>query len=156
MLPGFYGLGTAVRALIERDGESAALAQLRRMHGEWPFFQAMLSNCEMVLAKADMSIAHRYSTFVADQASAREIYGRIAAEYESTKTALLHITQQPHLLANNAELAASIGYRLPYLNPLNLVQVSMLRRYRETRDSTLLDGIHISINGISANLRNSG
>jgi phosphoenolpyruvate carboxylase len=155
MVPGWYGFGSAVDAwLVERvDG----LALLQEMYREWPFFASVLSNMEMVLAKADVAIASRYADLVTDPALRAVIFGRIRAEFESTVAALLRIMGTGELLAGNPQLARSIKYRFPYLDPLNHIQIELLRRYRAgDRDERSRRGIHLTINGIAAGLRNSG
>lgn len=155
MLPGWYGFGSAVEAYI-RDNPDG-LAQLRRMLGQWPFFASMLSNLMMVLAKSDMAIASRYADLVPEQALGQAVFGRIRDEAEKTRQLVLAITGQQELLDNNALLKRSIQHRFPYLDPLNHVQVELLKRYREgARDEQTTRGIHLSINGIAAGLRNSG
>jgi phosphoenolpyruvate carboxylase len=112
---------------------------------------------EMVLAKADLAIAARYAGLVSDSALRAAIFGRIRAEFESTVAALLRITGSEALLAGNPQLARSIKYRFPYLDPLNHIQVELLRRYRAgDKDERSRRGIHLTINGIAAGLRNSG
>jgi len=117
----------------------------------------VLSNMEMVLAKADVAIASRYAGLVADETLRHAIFGRIRAELESTVAALLRIMGTQSLLAHNPQLARSIKYRFPYLDPLNHIQVELLRRFRAgDRDERSRRGIHLTINGIAAGLRNSG
>jgi phosphoenolpyruvate carboxylase len=156
MLPGWYGFGSAIDAwLAQRGGDGLAL--LQEMYREWPFFASVLSNMEMVLAKADLAIASRYAGLVADEALRTAIFGRIRAELESTVAALLRIMGTQSLLADNPQLARSIKYRFPYLDPLNHIQVELLRRFRAgDRDERSRRGIHLTINGIAAGLRNSG
>ena len=156
MLPGWYGFGSAIDAWLGERG-AAGLALLQEMHREWPFFASVLSNMEMVLAKADLAIAARYAGLVSDSALRAAIFGRIRAEFESTVAALLRITGSEALLAGNPQLARSIKYRFPYLDPLNHIQVELLRRYRAgDKDERSRRGIHLTINGIAAGLRNSG
>ena len=156
MLPGWYGFGSAVEAWLAERGDSG-LALLHEMHRDWPFFASVLSNMEMVLAKADVAIASRYAGLVADETLRHAIFGRIRAELESTVAALLRIMGTQSLLAHNPQLARSIKYRFPYLDPLNHIQVELLRRFRAgDRDERSRRGIHLTINGIAAGLRNSG
>ena len=111
----------------------------------------------MVLAKADLAVASRYAGLVADEALRREIFGRIRSEMERTMSALLRIMDMDALLGHNPQLARSIRYRFPYLDPLNHIQVELLRRFRSgDRDERSQRGIHLTINGIAAGLRNSG
>ncbi|WP_068635514.1 phosphoenolpyruvate carboxylase [Thauera butanivorans] len=156
MLPGWYGFGSAVRAFLEKHPNDG-LALLQRMYREWSFFATLLSNMDMVLAKSDLAIASRYAGLVKDVVLREEIFGRIRAEHQATVDALLQITGQRELLDGNPLLKRSIRNRFPYLDPLNHVQVELLRRHREQgEDPRIRNGIHISINGIAAGLRNSG
>ncbi len=163
MLPGWFGFGTAVDALIAKRGERG-LWLLQSMFQEWPVFSTLLLNMDMVLAKVDMDIAARYALLVEDEALRDRIFPRIKAEYERTRTHLLAITGQGALLDRNPVMRRSIVYRFPYLDPLNHVQVEMLRRYRdqtvqgseEEVSGRIRRSVHISINGIASALRNSG
>jgi len=155
MLPGWYGFGTAAQAWL--DSRPERLALLREMLREWPFFASVLSNMEMVLAKTDIAIASRYAGLVPDAALRDTIFQRIRAEHEATVGALLRILGAEALLAGNPQLAHSIKYRFPYLDPLNHIQVELLRRFRAgDREERARRGIHLTINGIAAGLRNSG
>jgi phosphoenolpyruvate carboxylase len=157
MLPGWYGFGAAVSAYIERHGGAAGLEHLQAMHRDWPFFATLLSNMDMVLAKSDIAIASRYAGLVRDAALRDAIFPRIRAEHEATVAGLLKITGQRELLDANPLLKRSIRNRFPYLDPLNHVQVELLRRHRDgADDERIRRGIHLSINGIAAGLRNSG
>ncbi len=159
MLPGWYGFGAAVDAWLgeQKDGCDDRLALLQEMYREWPFFASVLSNMEMVLAKADIAIASRYADLVTDPELRVAIFGRIRAEFESTVASLLRIMGTDELLAGNPQLARSIKYRFPYLDPLNHIQIELLRRYRAgDKDERSRRGIHLTINGIAAGLRNSG
>jgi phosphoenolpyruvate carboxylase len=112
---------------------------------------------EMVLSKADLAVASRYAGLVHDEALRGEIFGRIRGEFEATVGTLLRIMETDALLAHNPQLAGSIKYRFPYLDPLNHIQVELLRRFRSgDRDERSRRGIHLTINGIAAGLRNSG
>jgi phosphoenolpyruvate carboxylase len=150
MLPGWYGAGQALHEFPDKG-------LLREMAAAWPFFRATLDNMEMVLAKSDMAIAKRYSTLVQDRAMADALFGRIRSAWETTHDCLLSITGQSRLLEKNPPLDASIRLRLPYIEPLNLLQVELLRRYRagET-DARVREGIQLSINAVATALRNSG
>jgi phosphoenolpyruvate carboxylase len=151
MLPGWYGFGSAV------EGWKGPVDELREMYREWPFFRTVLSNLDMVLAKSDMAIASRYAELVPNKKLKTEIFGRLQEEWERTRKWLTAITGNPELLADNPTLARSIRNRFPYLDPLNHVQVELLRRYRASgRDERLLRMIHLTINGLAAGLRNSG
>jgi phosphoenolpyruvate carboxylase len=156
MLPGWYGFGSAVSTFLAQHPKDG-LALLQRMYREWSFFATLLSNMDMVLAKSDLAIASRYADLVKDVALRDAIFGRIRAEHQATVEALLQITGQRELLEANPLLKRSIRNRFPYLDPLNHVQVELLRRHREHGDDPRIrNGIHISINGIAAGLRNSG
>jgi len=156
MLPGWYGFGTAVERFVgEAPGERMAL--LRKMYREWPFFTTLLSNMDMVLAKSDIAIAGRYATLVADVELRNKIFGAISAEHARTVALLKQIMDQDELLDGNEQMQRSLRNRLPYIDPLNHLQVELLRRYREgVDDEATRAGLHMSINGISAGLRNSG
>jgi phosphoenolpyruvate carboxylase len=127
------------------------------MHAHWPFFRSVRSNTAMVLAKTDLAIASRYADLLPDGASRNAIFGRIAAEHARCVRHVLAITGHASLLEDNPTLARSIRDRFPYLDPLNHLQVELLRRYRagETGERTRR-AIHLTINGIAAGLRNSG
>jgi len=155
MLPGWYGFGAAVQAWLE--GKGGTLEELREMQRGWPFFRSVLSNMDMVLAKSDLGIASRYAELVPQARLRDEVFGRIAAEWHRTRRWLLEINGQADLMADNPALAHAIRSRFPYLDPLNHLQVELLRRYRagETDERTRR-AIHLTINGIAAGLRNSG
>ena len=155
MLPGWYGFGTAVESWLKENPDG--LATLRRMLATWPFFRSLLSNMDMVMAKADLVIASRYADLVSDPALREEIFGRIRAEFERTRYFLLAIQQQDDFLADNPMLRRSIRTRFPYMDPLNHLQIELLQRHRTGEgDERIQRGIHMSINGIAAGLRNSG
>ncbi len=161
MLPGWYGFGSAVNAWLDGGGGSGGgaprLELLREMYRDWPFFASVLSNMEMVLAKADLAIASRYAALVTDETLRETIFRRIRAEFDATVGALLRILGTDRLLDANPQLAGSIRYRFPYLDPLNHIQIELLRRYRAgDREERSRRGIHLTINGIAAGLRNSG
>ena len=156
MLPGWYGFGSAVQAWRDEAGDGA-LDLLRRMHRDWPFFSTLLSNMDMVLAKSNMAIASRYADLLPDKDLRDAIFNRIREERIATITALFEITGNDRLLAGNALLARSIENRFPYIDPLNHLQVDLLRAHRAGADDPkVLRGLLLSINGISAGLRNSG
>jgi phosphoenolpyruvate carboxylase len=141
--------------------KKATLAELQEMHASWPFFRAMLSNLDMVLAKTDLAIAARYVELVEDRDLGRRIFAAIQSEWQLTSEALALITGEKHRLASNPSLARSIEHRFPYVDPLNHLQVELMRRYRAHREGEpvnerVQNGIHISINGIAAGLRNTG
>jgi phosphoenolpyruvate carboxylase len=156
MLPGWFGFGTAVQRWIDTQGEAGA-ALLREMAAEWGFFRALLSNVDMVLGKADILIAERYASLVTDAALREAIFPRLRQEWERSVAGLKAITGQRELLDLNPLLKRSIRNRFPYIDPLNHLQVELLRRHRagET-DERVQRGIHLTINGIAAGLRNSG
>jgi phosphoenolpyruvate carboxylase len=155
MLPGWYGFGTAVEAWCA--GRPDGLQQLSAMYREWLFFRTVTSNMEMVLAKSDLAVASRYAELVPDAALRALVFGRIRDEWQRTVRAVQAITGQPALLADNPALARSIRDRLPYLDPLNHLQLELLRRHRAGQtDERVKRGIHLTINGIAAGLRNSG
>jgi phosphoenolpyruvate carboxylase len=156
MLPGWYGFGTAAKAFLARH-RSDGIDVLKAMYNEWPFFQAMLSNMDMVLAKSDIAIASRYAALVVDATLRDSIFSRLRGEWQDTIDALLAIMGHTALLQDNPLLARSIRHRFPYLDPLNHMQLELLRRYRSgDGDAAVVEGIHLSINGIAAGLRNSG
>lgn len=156
MLPGWFGFGSAVQKYIDRHS-SSGLSRLQRMYKEWPFFFTLLSNMDMVLAKSDIAIASRYALLVKDQELRNAIFPRIRSEHKAAIESLLAITGQQELQEANPLLKRSIRNRFPYLDPLNHVQVELLKRYRDgQRDDAVRRGIHLSINGIAAGLRNSG
>lgn len=156
MLPGWYGFGSAVKAWRAANPEDG-LSLLQDMYANWPFFQAQLSNMDMVLAKSSLAIASRYADLVKDKELRDKIFGRISEEYNDSVEALLAITSQSKLLEKNPLLDRSIQNRFPYIDPLNHVQVQLLERYRANVDNPkILTGIQLTINGIAAGLRNSG
>ncbi len=156
-LPGWFGFGAAVETLLAAGDRDASLDLLRRMARDWPFFRAILSNMDMVLAKADIGLGRRYADLVPDKALAACIFAIIEAEWRRTLAALEAITGETTRLADNPSLARSIAHRFAYIAPLNHLQVELLRRWRagETDDKARR-GILISINGVAAGLRNTG
>ncbi|MBY0276483.1 phosphoenolpyruvate carboxylase [Candidatus Binatia bacterium] len=156
LLPGWYGFGSAVAAFLD-DEDERGLEQLRRMYREWPFFRALLGNMDMVLAKTDMAIAARYATLVEDRALAAAVFPRIDGEFRRTRQSLLAISDQREFLESNPILQRTIRDRLPYLDPLNHLQLELLRRHRGgATDPRLRHALHLTINGIASGLRNSG
>jgi len=155
MLPGWYGFGSAVDGYLQNQPDG--LATLRRMVRSWPFFRSLLSNMDMVLAKSDLAIASRYAELVADSELRERIFSQIRAEWQLTRQHLLSILEQDDFLADNPMLKRSLQLRSPYMDPLNHLQVELLKRYRggET-DERVARGIHLAINGIASGLRNSG
>jgi len=155
MLPGWYGFGSAVEQWLAQPG--AAIEELRAMHERWAFFRSVLSNLDMVLAKTDLAIASRYAELVPDAQLRARVFGDISAEWHRTRDWLAAITGHGELLADNPTLARSIRSRFPYLDPLNHLQVELLRRYRAgDTDERTKRAIHLTINGVAAGLRNSG
>ncbi|MDE2081630.1 MAG: phosphoenolpyruvate carboxylase [Burkholderiales bacterium] len=161
-LPGWCGFGTAIEGFLGPAADRPARVELlQRMHRQWPFFRTLLSNLDMVLAKSDLRIAARYVDLVEDRPAAKRIFGALRAEWQRTQDALVLITGETERLQSNPALARSIAHRFPYLDPLNHLQVELLRRYRNRREGQagvdrLQRGIHLSINGIAAGLRNTG
>ena len=149
MLPGWFGFGSACG--------QADMGELQAMARNWPFFRTLIQNMEMVMAKADMAIARRYATLVPDKTLAERIYGAILEEWERTRTALLTITGQEALLGGQPELDRLIRLRMPYVEPLNHVQIELIRRRRAGDDDPRVrEGILVALNGVAAGLRNSG
>ena len=155
MLPGWYGFGSAVEAWTAEHPDKG-VAFLRELHREWPFFRTLLANMDMVLAKSNLAIASRYADLVPDETIRQRIFGLIRTEWHASIEALLEITGQDRLLQGNPELERSIRNRFPYLDPLNNVQVELLRAHRQRPSDQILRGVQLTINGISAGLRNSG
>jgi phosphoenolpyruvate carboxylase len=156
MLPGWYGFGSAVETWIKAHPDKG-MPFLKELYRDWPFFRTLLSNMDMVLAKSSIAIASRYAELVPDVALRDNIFGRIRREWHSSIEVLLNIMGQERLLQGNPLLERSIRNRFPYLDPLNHVQVELLKEHRaQNPDEQVLRGIQITINGISAGLRNSG
>jgi phosphoenolpyruvate carboxylase len=156
MLPGWYGFGSAVQAYLARLSDEG-LERLRSMYRDWPFFRTLLSNMDMVLSKTSVPIASRYANLVTDERLREAIFPRVVAERALSIEMLLRITGQTRLLEGNPLLERSIRNRFPYLDPLNHVQVELLKQHRANEaDEQVLRGIQLTINGISAGLRNSG
>lgn len=157
MLPGWYGFGSAVEQWLEDQSDDTGLGVLQDMYAKWPFFQALLSNMDMVLAKTNMAIASRYAQLVADEDLRTSVFSRISAERSATISMLQRITGADRLLASNPLLERSIRNRFPYIDPLNHLQVEHLEAHRSgTENPKILRGLQLTINGISAGLRNSG
>jgi phosphoenolpyruvate carboxylase len=166
LLPGWYGFGSAVSSWLQEETDASdhrkKSATLRAMFREWPFFATLLSNMDMVLAKTDLAVASRYAELVTDRKLRNGIFRRIVEEHERTIESLATITGARERLANNPLLARSIKNRFAYLDPLNHLQVELIKRHRATSsDESKIDervrrGIHLSINGIAAGLRNTG
>ncbi len=163
-LPGWCGFGSAVERFLDAPDaqKPERLALLKRMHDEWPFFRTLLSNLDMVLAKTDLGIARRYVELVEDAALGTRIFGLIEAEWHRTQRAVSAITGEEGRLVSNPALARSIEHRFSYIDPLNHLQVELMRRFRgdAAKSDPSLErvrrGIHISINGVASGLRNTG
>ena len=161
-LPGWFGFGSAVETFLKPPGATAKitrqrLALLQQMQKQWPFFSSLLSNMDMVMAKSDLALASRYAELVADKRLRKKIFSAIELEWQRTTRALELITGDKQRLTHNAALQRSIRHRFPYIDPLHHLQVELVRRFRAGQtDARLKRGIHISINGIAAGLRNTG
>nr|MDP2191932.1 phosphoenolpyruvate carboxylase [Rhodoferax sp.] len=174
-LPGWYGFGSAVELFLQpvrpepveglpkvstgsaRTDHKDRLALLQQMYKQWPFFRTLLSNMDMVMAKSDLALASRYAELVGDARLRKKIFTTIEAEWHRTAAALGMITGDKQRLANNAALQRSMRHRFPYIDPLHHLQVELVRRFRAGQtDERIQRGIHISINGIAAGLRNTG
>jgi phosphoenolpyruvate carboxylase len=157
MLPGWFGFGSAVKAYVDAH-PTDGLQSLKEMYVRWPFFRTLLSNMDMVLAKSSLAIASRYARLVEDVALREKIFARISREWRDSVDALNTLMEQSKLLESNPLLDRSIRNRFPYLDPLNHVQVELLKlhRARAAASEKVLTGIQLTINGISAGLRNSG
>ena len=160
-LPGWYGFGSAIDQFLNAGANPAERKTrqllLQRMYAEWPFFRTLLSNMDMVLAKSDLALASRYAELVTDKRLRTRIYSMIEAEWHRTSNALTLVTGAKQRLEGNAELQRSVRHRFPYIDPLHHLQVELMRRYRAGEQNERLQrGIHISINGVAAGLRNTG
>lgn len=160
-LPGWYGLGWALEQFCQRERNH--LAQLKAMYQHWPFFRSLLSNIEMSVFKADMEVVRSYGSLCQDQKQAQKIFDEMNAEYQRTVQHILAITGEPDLLAHNPALQISLKRRQPYIDPLNMIQVYLLRQYRrysaegnETEAERWLNPLLRSINAIAAGMRNTG
>jgi phosphoenolpyruvate carboxylase len=157
-LPGWYGLGSAFEALTTRDPAAGAL--LAELYARWPFFQGMIDNAMMAMAKADIHIAAHYAGLVRNQSLGQRIFRRIAAEYHLTERHILRLTGFPALLQNSPVLQSSIALRNPYVDPLSFLQIELLRRLRLTagtdQESEVARAIQLTVAGIAAGLRNTG
>ncbi|MCC6478654.1 MAG: phosphoenolpyruvate carboxylase, partial [Sphingomonadaceae bacterium] len=150
MLPGWYGAGHALAGFADKG-------LLRAMAQSWPFFQTILANMEMVLAKSDMEIAAHYATLVEDRALADCLFGEIRSGWDAAHDGLLDATDQSALLEANPALNNSIRLRLPYIEPLNHLQIELMKRHRAGEDDPrIAEGIQLTINAVATALRNSG
>ena len=151
MVPGWFGFGSAVR------DAGVDVGALKEFHDSWPFFHSAMGNMEMVMMKSDLSIAGRYAGLVEDKALAAKIFGVISSEWKLTHDTLLEITGQTELLQKSPDLAATIRSRLPYIDPLNHLQIELIARRRKGDESEATrEGILLAINGVAAGLRNTG
>ncbi|VTY39728.1 Phosphoenolpyruvate carboxylase [Xylophilus ampelinus] len=163
-LNGWYGFGSAVAGFLDgADVKASAterkerIALLQRMYAQWPFFRTLLSNMDMVLAKSDLQLATRYAELVADRKLRQKVFGMIDAEWHRTSDALTLITGARQRLEGNAEMQRSVRHRFPYIDPLHHLQVELMRRFRAGEGGDRVQrGIHLSINGVAAGLRNTG
>jgi phosphoenolpyruvate carboxylase len=157
-LPGWYGMGTAIEDYLKADPQG--LTKLREMYNQWPFFQTLLDNAQMILSKADMDIARRYSDLVKDPALRQEIFDQIRSEYDRTVRVICQIVQIKELLEKDTPLFESIKRRNPYIDPLSFIQIELIKRLRRNPDEAqkqiLEDAILTTINGIAAGLKNTG
>jgi len=158
-LPAWYGIGSALEEWIANDDDKLEL--LQKMYRQWPFFNSFLSNTQMSLFKAEMEIAHAYSSLCEDQLQAEAIFNRIRDEYERTKFLVLQIAQLDSLMEETPNIALSLTRRNPYLDPLNHIQIDMIRKYRDESISDeeseqWLNPLLRSINAIAAGMRNTG
>ncbi|MEW5891533.1 MAG: phosphoenolpyruvate carboxylase [Pseudomonadota bacterium] len=156
-LPTWYGIGAAIQSW--RGNDPTRLAKLQQMYREWPFFRTLLSNAQMALYKADMNIAHEYAGLCHDRAAAEFIFGLIRQRHEEAVRQILQVADIPALLAETPELALSLQQRNAYLDPLNYIQVAVLRKLRDAEreeESPWLEPLLRSINAIAAGMRNTG
>ncbi|HZP58972.1 MAG TPA: phosphoenolpyruvate carboxylase [Opitutaceae bacterium] len=160
VFPGWFGLGSALEAVLKRGVKGRKL--LRAMYAGWPFFQTTIDNAQLSMRKADMKIAALYSSLVEDEGIRRRISGLIEAEFTRTEAAVLAVTAQKQLLGREPVLLRSVQLRNPYIDPLNYIQVEMMRRLRTTKNlgaeerAALQGVIELTINGISGGLKNTG
>ena len=157
MLPGWYGTGSAFEQWIAAGPENERVQVLHDLYERWPFFRSVLSNMAQVLAKSDLGLAAHYAELVPDETLRRRVFDKIVDEHQRTIAMHKLITGHDDLLADNPALARSVFNRFPYLEPLNHLQVELLRRYRSGDDDELVQrGILLTMNGLASALRNSG
>jgi len=157
LVPAWFGVGFAIEQFTEMSGKGANLARLQKMAQEFPLFIDLLRNVEMALGKVDLATARLYSSLVSDTKLRERIYDMFEAEFHRTVRAVLAITKQKELLESNQVLAHSIKLRNPYVDPMHLIQVDMLRRKRAGEDTAAVNrALAATISGISAGLRNTG
>jgi phosphoenolpyruvate carboxylase len=155
MLPGWFGVGSAVEARVGDDKDR--LAELQEMHEQWPWFRTVISNMAQVLAKTDLAIAARYQTLAANVEGAAKFFEIVTAEHAKAVWTAKAVSGREDLLYDNPALARGVRYRIPYIAPLNHMQVALLRRWRGGDQSELVQrGVHLAINGVATGLRNSG
>ncbi len=158
--PGWFGLGTALDSMLKQGPK--ARERLQAMHAGWPFFQTLIDNAQLTMRKADMGIASLYAELVEDAKLRRRMLSILGAEFERTEKAILAVTGQKRLLSREPVLLRSVDLRNPYIDPLNYIQVEMMRRLRrhptpQSRDAdSLRAAIELTINGISGGLKNTG
>ena len=157
--PGWYGLGSALDSVLQRGPKGKKL--LRTLHAEWPFFQTLVDNAQLTMRKADMGIAELYAGLVDDEAILERIFGILTDEFNRTERAILEITGQKKLLSSEPVLLKSVELRNPYIDPLNYLQVEMMRRLRggklsKAEDESTRAVVELTINGISGGLKNTG
>ena len=155
-LPAWYGLGTALNKMVEDSDEN--MDKLKSMYSEWPFFRVLLDNIQMALAKSDLGIARDYSLLVNNKNAAKDIINDIETEFDSTVSTLLKIVDSEELLTENTKLSLSLSRRQPYLDPLNYIQVMLLKAHREIpdEDTVNLDPLLRTIHAIATGMRNTG
>jgi phosphoenolpyruvate carboxylase len=157
-LPGWYGMGTAIEDYLKTDPKGLTI--LQEMYNQWPFFQTMLDNAQMILSKADMDIARRYSDLVKDKDLRKEIFDLIQSEYDRTVRVICQIVQIKELLEKDPALFRSLKHRNPHIDPLSFIQIELIKRLRmnpnETQKQILEEAILMTINGIAAGLKNTG
>lgn len=159
VFPGWFGLGTALDSILQRGAAGKRL--LREMHQDWPFFQTLIDNAQLTLRKADMTIARLYAGLVEDPRVRQRILAILEGEFHRTEAAILAVTGQKQLLANEPVLLKSVQLRNPYIDPLNYIQVEMMRRLRagklsKDEEEATRSVIELTINGISGGLKNTG
>lgn len=150
-VPGWYGLGSAIDAVVRDD--SGATATMQRLYREWDFFHTLIDNAQQEMARARLPIARRYAKL-----ANRSLHDRIAEEFARCERAVIEITGQRSLLDNNPVIQRSIHARNPHTDVLNLLQIELMRRHREQRDDadTLRAALFLSINGIAAAMQSTG
>ena len=161
MLPGWYGLGSALHAFAAREEDG--WTQLREMYQQWTFFRGTVDNAALAITKADMGIARCYAGLMADVSVRQSIWSELSREYDSTHSAIMRLTGADALLADTPWLQRSIEDRNPCVDPLNIIQVALLQEMRGTAQDggssaseQLRDALRLSIQGISAGMRNTG